>query len=89
MEQPEAELLSRAGNIAVVQLSGRAFPGINLQADTFANLHRQLAESARALRREPGSNEALDELDDAINEMRTMLDYYEHILTERGLRRPY
>jgi hypothetical protein len=49
----------------------------------------QLAEAARTLRDGPGNVDALDELDRAVEEMAAMLDLYERVLSEHGLRRPY
>jgi hypothetical protein len=45
-----ARVLARGGNAAVVQLQGRAFPGLHVQGDTFAELQRQLADVAARLR---------------------------------------
>ncbi|MFG1674725.1 DUF6959 family protein [Micromonospora sp. NPDC049282] len=64
MSQEQAQVLSRGTNCAVVQLAGRAFPGIHLQGDTFAALLMQPADAARLLRHDPGDRTALDELDE-------------------------
>lgn len=82
-------MLSRGTNFAVVQLSGRAFPGIHLQGDTFAALLVQLADAARLLRHDPGGRAALDELDDVVGELERFLGFYEATLSERGIQRPY
>lgn len=89
MEQEQAQVLSRSGNWAVVQLPNRAFPGIHVQGDTFAVLRTQLAGLARALHEGPSNVEALDELDDAVEEIGAMLSFYEQVLLQRGIRRPY
>ncbi|WP_405431147.1 DUF6959 family protein [Micromonospora sp. NBC_00617] len=89
MSQDQAQVLSRVTNFAVVQLSGRAFPGIHLQGDTFAALLVQLADAARLLRHDPGDRAALDELDDAVGELERFLGFYEATLAERGIQRPY
>lgn len=89
MSQDQAQVLSRGTNCAVVQLSGRAFPGIHLQGDTFAALLVQLADAARLLRQDPGDRTALDELDDAVGEAERFLGFYEATLSERGIQRPY
>jgi hypothetical protein len=89
MELESAVVLSRAGNCAVVQLPGRAFPGVHVQGDTFAALRTQLAAGARALRVDPGDHGALDELDHAIQEIEAIVAVYEHALSERGIRLPY
>jgi hypothetical protein len=85
----QARVLGRGGNVAVTQLDGRAFPGIHVQGDTFAGLQRQLAGAVSRLRRTVGDCEALDDLDDAVEDMAKMLSFYESVLAERGVLRPY
>ncbi|WP_433458500.1 DUF6959 family protein [Micromonospora sp. CA-248212] len=89
MSQDQAQVLSRGTNCAVVQLPGRAFPGIHLQGDTFVALLVQLADAARLLRHDPGDRAALDELDDAVGAAERFLDFYEATLSQRGIQRPY
>ncbi|MEU1688894.1 hypothetical protein [Micromonospora sp. NPDC005707] len=89
MSQEQAQVLSRGTNCAVVELAGRAFPGLHLQGDTFAALWIQLADAARTLREDPGNGEALDDLDYAIQEAQGFLGFYEATLSEQGIRRPY
>ena len=89
MSQEQAQVLSRGTNWAVVQLAGRAFPGLHVQSDTFAALWTQLAEAARMLREDPGNGEALDDLDDAVRGAGELLRFYEAALAKRGIRRPY
>jgi hypothetical protein len=81
--------LARAGNWAVVRLPGRAFPGINVQGDTFAALVRSLAEAAQRVRSEPTNPAALDDLDASVDELNAILAYYERVRAEHGMRRPY
>ncbi|MEU8665253.1 DUF6959 family protein, partial [Actinoplanes philippinensis] len=88
MAESEARVLAAGGNVAVTHLGGRAFPGVHLQGDTFANLREALAAAAGRLRRDPGDGEALDDLDHAVGEMTEVLRFYERVLAERGLRRP-
>ncbi|MFD6563181.1 DUF6959 family protein [Micromonospora profundi] len=62
MSQEQAQVLNRGVNCAVVQLAGRAFPGIHVQGDTFAEIWMQLANAARTLREarngeDPGNRE--------------------------------
>ncbi|GIG01008.1 DUF6959 family protein [Catellatospora citrea] len=85
----ETTLLDRAGNIAVVHLPGRAFPGVHIQGDTLSVLRTQLADAARVLREAPGEADALDELDYAVAELNDLLAYYERVLARHGMRRPY
>ncbi|MEU7842674.1 hypothetical protein AB0B39_17120 [Micromonospora sp. NPDC049114] len=89
MSHDQAQVLSGGTNCAVVQLPGRAFPGIHLQGDTFAALLVQLADAARLLRHDPGDSVALDELDEAVGEAVRFLGFYEATLSERGIQRPY
>ena len=71
------------------RLDGRAFPGIHVQGDTFAELHRLLADVASRLHHAVGDSEALDDLDYTVEEMTNMLRFYESALDERDIRRPY
>lgn len=89
MSDEQARVLARGGNVAVTWLDGRAFPGIHVQGDTFAALHRQLADAASRLRRTVGGSEALDDLDYAVEEMTNVLRFYESTLSERDIQRPY
>jgi hypothetical protein len=89
MELESAVVWSRAGNCAVVQLPGRTFPGVHVQGDTFAALRTELSAAARILRLDPGNDEALDELDHAVQEMEAIVVRYEEALSERGIRLPY
>jgi hypothetical protein len=54
VDNEQAQVLARGGNTAVIQLKGRAFPGIHIQGDTFAELRRQLAEAIGRLRLDRG-----------------------------------
>jgi hypothetical protein len=89
MEQERAEVLSRSGNYAVVHLPGRAFPGPHVQGDTLATLRTQLAGAARVLRERPDDADALDELDAVVEDIDAMLTFYEGVLSQRGIKRPY
>ena len=82
-------VLAIGGNIAVAQIIGRAFPGVHIQGDTFADLHQQVADVARRLRRDPRDAEALDDLDYAVDEMARSLQFYEAVLAERDIALPY
>jgi hypothetical protein len=82
-------VLARGGNVAVTWLEGRAFPGIHVQGDTFAELVRWLADAARQMRRDAGGTDALDKLDYWVEQMTMMLDFYESALMERRMGLPY
>jgi predicted RNase H-like HicB family nuclease len=85
----QACVLARDGNVAVTQLDGRAFPGIHIQGDTFAELHRQLADAVSRLSHARDGAEALDDLDSAVEEMTQMLRFYESVLQAHDVERPY
>ena len=89
MTDEQAGVLARGGNVAVIQLEGRAFPGVHVQGDTFAELHRQFGDVAGRLRRSAGDTEALADLDHAVEEMAQTLRFYESVLAEPGVRLPY
>jgi predicted RNase H-like HicB family nuclease len=85
----QGQVLAIGGNVAVTHLVGRAFPGVHMQGDTFANLRQQIADVARRLRRDPSDDEALDDLDYAVEEMTQVLQFYETVLAERDMNLPY
>ena len=70
-------------------LIAHTFPGIHVQGDTFAELRRQLADAAGRLRRSSGDGDALDDLDYAVADITQMLSFYETVLAEYGIPRPY
>ncbi|WP_436535440.1 DUF6959 family protein [Actinoplanes sp. HUAS TT8] len=89
MSDERADVLARGGNVAVTRLAGRAFPGVHIQGDTFAELVRQAADAARQLRRDPSDGDALEDLDDLVGELIGVREFYEATLAERGIDRPY
>ena len=89
MTDEQARVLARDGNVAVTQLGGRAFPGLHLQGDTFAELQRQLADAVSRLSHARDDAEAWDNLDSAVEEMTQMLRFYESVLEEHDVERPY
>jgi hypothetical protein len=89
MSETRARVLARGGNVAVTHLDGRAFPGVHVQGDTFAELLNGVTGAAGRLRRDPGDGEALDDLDYVAGEMAEMLRFYESVLVEHGMKRPY
>ena len=89
-EPRTAEILSGATNAAVVQLSGRRFPGIVVQGDT---LHEWsgLADSLM-IRISATANvdpEVALEMVELADLIRGHLDAYEGVLRARGLELPY
>ncbi|WCN83255.1 DUF6959 family protein [Micromonospora sp. LH3U1] len=89
MDDERAQVLAHDGNTAVTHLAGRAFPGIHVQGDTFAEMQRQLAAAASTLRLSEGGGEALDDLDYVVEELTQILRFYEAVLVERGIQLPY
>ncbi|MEU8606926.1 hypothetical protein AB0C29_02845 [Actinoplanes sp. NPDC048791] len=89
MTDEQARVLARDGNVAVTQLNGRAFPGLHIQGDTFAELQRQLAGAVSRLSHARDDAEAWDDLDSAVEELAQMLHFYESVLEERDVERPY
>jgi hypothetical protein len=85
----QARVLARSGNLAVTQLDGRAFPGVHIQGDTFAELQRQFAEVVSRLRDAGDDSDALDDLQDGVEQMTGMLHFYETALEMHDIRRPY
>lgn len=76
------EVLAREGNLAVIQLPGRHYPGLFLQGDTLATL-RRLFDAVQDVGSLPGEMlEIRDRLDEFIS-------YYESVLRGRGIRLPY
>ncbi|GAA2687944.1 DUF6959 family protein [Actinoplanes palleronii] len=89
MSDEQARVLARNGNLAVTHLDGRAFPGVHIQGDTFANWQHQLAEATRRLHNTTDDADATDDLTDVVEEMTEVLRFYEATLKTQGLRRPY
>jgi hypothetical protein len=52
-------------------------------------LPAQVAETAAALRRDPVGSNAIDELDNAVGEMTTMIGFYERVPTEHHISLAY
>ncbi|MFD0578568.1 DUF6959 family protein [Dactylosporangium darangshiense] len=89
MTEEQARVLARSGNIAVTQLTGRAFPGLHLQGDTFAAAYHSLSEAAVRLRAEGVTGEAIDDLEYTLGELRDKLRFYEETLAANDIRLPY
>jgi hypothetical protein len=79
-----AQVLSHAGNFAVVQLPGRRFPGTVIQGDTLSNLVEQLERMSSLLERKD-----IEELSDEIDEMKEIfggvLSYYRTICEQNSI----
>ncbi|GIE80930.1 hypothetical protein Aph02nite_68800 [Actinoplanes philippinensis] len=89
MDEEHARVLARRGNFAVTQLDGRAFPGVHVQGDTFAELYRQLQDAVSRLHDARDDADSWGDLEDAVKEMASVLRFYEEALEANGIRRPY
>lgn len=86
MTDEQARVLARDGNVAVTWLAGRAYPGIHVQGDTFAELHRQFADATSRIGRTVDAGDALDDLNHAVRQMTSMLHFYELVLAQQDVR---
>ncbi|MEV0431087.1 hypothetical protein [Micromonospora sp. NPDC050495] len=78
----QVELLAREGNIAVLRMPDRKFPGIFVQGDTMATL-RDLLEGGE------GSEQLSDQLGEARDRLVELLQFYEAALKANGIAVPY
>lgn len=85
METREMDYFGVDGNVAVVRLPGRKFPGVLVQGDTMKMLESFLDE-ARTDSDPDGAREALDE---ATALVRSFLTVFETALRDAGHRLPY
>jgi hypothetical protein len=84
----DAEVLDSTTNAAVVQLSGRSFPGLLIQGDTFSTLVTDLREiDVELVGGSPVSAHAA--LRDLLVRMESLLLHYEQALDSRGIPLPY
>ncbi|MCM4078239.1 DUF6959 family protein [Paractinoplanes hotanensis] len=89
MTDEQARVLARDGNVAVTQLAGRAFPGIHIQGDTFAELQRQFADAVSRVRHARDDTDAWEALDSAVEDLTQILRFYESALEKHDVARPY
>lgn len=82
MRMIEVELLGREGNVAVIRIPDRKFPGIFIQGDTMATLRDLFDEVG-------GIEELPEEIREARDRVVEFLQYYEAVLKENGIARPY
>jgi hypothetical protein len=81
MDETSVELLAREGNLAVLRLPGRKFPGLFVQGDTLATI-------VSLLEVEEGNGDA-DAVSEARERLTELLAFYEAALAENGIQRPY
>lgn len=88
MTTEKADVLARHGNVAVVHMSGRRFPAITIQGDTFSTLVA-LASDIAARAATMGDAELDDDASYLREQMEEILQVYERTLGERGIELPY
>ncbi|MFI6996376.1 DUF6959 family protein [Nocardia sp. NPDC050175] len=79
MERVEVELLAPRGNVTVIRLPWRRFPGVFIQGDSFSILEVAARAAARTV---PEVRELADDLSN-------ILALYARTLTEHGMSLPY
>lgn len=84
-ENREVEMLSSAGNYAVVHLPGRRFPGVVFHGDSLATL----CELLRSVLDLADSGPVRDELEPIVGDLDDVLRSYLHVLEQRGLKPPH
>ena len=80
----QADLMAVSGNYAIVKLSGRQFPGVMMQGDTFHSLIGDLKEA-----REGTMGEAAENLEYVIEALEEVRAFYEETVRANGFRLPY
>lgn len=86
--QDDVKLLSEPKNFAVVQLPGRAYPGVVMQGDTLHSFITDLTEMKRLLDESEGAELAIaiDDMKARLTEVQT---HYELVCAGNGIRLPY
>lgn len=81
----DVKLLSEPANYAVVQLPGRAYPGVVFQGDSLHSFIADLQEAAMA--NDPDEKAAW--LGDVIERLTAVRAHYEAVLEREGVTLPY
>jgi len=81
----DVKLLSEPTNYAVVQLPGRAFPGVVFQGDSLDSFIADLEEAVRT--NDP--DEKSFTLRDVVERLRGVQAHYEAVLSREGIELPY
>ncbi|QYK49780.1 MAG: hypothetical protein KF838_07980 [Phycisphaeraceae bacterium] len=81
----QANVLARDGNTAVVHLSGRAFPAIAMQGDTFFHMIQRIRAAHTAATRD----ECNEELQYLLADLEEQLAFYERTLKANSVSLPY
>ena len=82
---PEAELLARSGNVAILQIPRRQFPAIAIQGDTFWCL----VSCARAALAHCLDTKTREDLEDMLQVAEEAIALYRRVLRERGMDTPW
>ena len=80
-----ADLLSEPTNYAVVQIPGRAFPGVVFQGDSLAILISDIETASM----ESDAQERQASLAEVLERLRNVQTHYETVLRGRGIQLPY
>lgn len=83
-----AEILSKPTNYAVVQLPGRAFPGVVFQGDSLNSLTTRVAE-LRSLSEMAHEEEITAGLTEMFEQLSEVVAHYESVCRARGISLPY
>lgn len=86
VERAEVELYSRDGNVAVVRLPQRRFPGLLMQGDSLSTLAGDAQTLATSLR---AGADPLDLADDLTQQLGDVLAFYAASLAAHGIPLPY
>jgi NAD(P)-dependent dehydrogenase (short-subunit alcohol dehydrogenase family) len=84
-----ARIFAHDGNLAVIHLPGREFPAIAVQGDTFHTLVAQAEEILAALAAADARGDIVDGVDDLVTRLRAVRAFYEDVLRDAGIARPY
>ena len=84
-----APVYARDGNLAVVHLPERTFPAVALQGDTYHLMVAQAEEVYTALLAAGADAEIVADVEDLVARLRAVRAFYERVLRDRGIARPY
>jgi hypothetical protein len=84
----DVRLLARRGNIAVMQLPDRRYPGVMMQGDTFFILKRDV-ERLLQLLTESHSKERREEIEEMHETLDRIMGFYEEVCERNGIQLPY
>ena len=79
-----AEVLAESGNLAVVSLSERKFPGIMIQGDTFHSIIRRLYLISDMAR--DSNPDLIEEIDFLKLDLKMIEDFYVKIIGDKGIK---